>query len=58
MQFNKAEQTALLQPLSNDARVLYILGIKPTASQSSGVTSPLNYKSMLSVLNAKEENFT
>jgi DNA replication protein DnaT len=58
MQFNKAEQTALLQPLSNDARVLYILGIKPTASQSSGVTSPLNYKYMLSILNAKEENFT
>jgi hypothetical protein len=58
MQFNKAEQTALLQPLSNDARVLYILGIKPTANHSSGVTSPLNYKSMLSILNAKEENFT
>jgi len=58
MQFNKAEQTALLQHLSNDARVLYILGIKPTASQSSGVTSPLNYKSMLSILNAKEESFT
>jgi hypothetical protein len=58
MQLNKAEQAALLQSLSNDARVLYILGIKPTAAQSSGITSPLNYKSLLSVLNTKEEIFT
>jgi DNA replication protein DnaT len=58
MQLNKAEQTALLQPLSNDARILYILGIKPTAEQSSGATSTLNYKSLLSILNAKEEKYT
>jgi hypothetical protein len=58
MQLNKVEQTALHQPLSNDARILYILGIKPTADQSSGATSPLNYKSILSILNAKEEKFT
>ena len=58
MQLNKAEQTALLQPLSNDARMLYILGIKPTTDHSSGATSPLNYKSLLSILNAKEEKFT
>ena len=58
MQLNTAEQTALLQSLSNDARILYILGIKPSADQSSGTTSPLNYKSLLSILNAKEETFT
>jgi DNA replication protein DnaT len=58
MQFNKAEQTALQQPLSNDARVLYILGIKPTADESTGATTPLNYKSLLSILNTKEEKFT
>jgi hypothetical protein len=58
MQLNKAEQTALIQPLSNDARILYILGIKSTADESSGVTSPLNYKSLLCILNAKEEKFT
>ena len=58
MQLNKAEQTALLQPLSNDARTLYILGIKPNADQSSGATTPLNYKSLLSIINAKEEKFT
>ncbi|WP_293760620.1 DnaT-like ssDNA-binding domain-containing protein [uncultured Paraglaciecola sp.] len=58
MQLNKAEQTALRQSLSNDARILYILGIKPTADESTGVTSPLNYKSLLSLLNTKEEKFT
>ena len=58
MQLNKAEQAALLQTLSNEARILYILGIKPTADQTSGVTSPLNYKSLLSILNTKEEKFT
>ena len=58
MQFNKAEQTALLQPLSNDARILYILGIKPTADQSSGATTTLNYKSLLSILNTKEDKYT
>jgi DNA replication protein DnaT len=58
MQLNKAEQAALRQPLSNDARILYILGIKPTADESTGVTSPLNYKSLLSILNTKEEKFT
>jgi DNA replication protein DnaT len=58
MQLNKAEQAALLQPLSNDARILYILGIKPTVNESSGTTSPLNYKLLLPILNAKEEKFT
>jgi hypothetical protein len=58
MHLNKAEQTALAQPLSNDARILYILGIKPTANESTGSTKPLNYKSLLLILNAKEEKFT
>ncbi|MEP1448397.1 MAG: DnaT-like ssDNA-binding domain-containing protein [Paraglaciecola sp.] len=58
MHFNKAEQTALLQSLSNDARILYMLGIKPTANDSTGITSPLNYKSLLSILNTKDEKFT
>jgi hypothetical protein len=58
MHFNKAEQAALLQPLSNDARILYILGIKPTAEESSCVTATLNYKFLLCILNAKEEKYT
>ncbi|WP_158972819.1 DnaT-like ssDNA-binding domain-containing protein [Paraglaciecola sp. L3A3] len=57
MQINKAEQTALLQSLSNDARTLYILGIKPTVDEKTAKTTPLNYKNLLTLLNAKEEKF-
>lgn len=58
MHLNKAEQTALLQSLSNDARLLYILGIKPTVNEFNGLTSPLNYKALLAILNTKEEKYT
>lgn len=58
MQFNQAEQTALLQTLSNDARTLYMLGIKPTANKKTGLSAPLNYKNLLSLLNEKEQKFT
>ncbi|MEP0355546.1 DnaT-like ssDNA-binding domain-containing protein [Paraglaciecola sp.] len=58
MQFNQAEQTALLQSLSNDARTLYMLGIKPTVNKKSGVSTPLNYKYLISLLNEKEQKFT
>ncbi|MFT2092805.1 DnaT-like ssDNA-binding domain-containing protein [Paraglaciecola sp. 2405UD69-4] len=58
MEFNQAEQTALLQSLSNDARTLYILGIKPTVDKKTGVSAPLNYKAFLSMLNGKEQKFT
>ncbi|MCF2947206.1 flavodoxin [Paraglaciecola aquimarina] len=57
MQINQAEQTALLQTLSNDARILYLLGLKTSADQKTGQTCPLNYKNLLSLLNAKEEKF-
>lgn len=55
---NKTELTALQQPLSNDARVLYCLGLRPTVDPQSGRTSPLNYKSLLQLLNASEYKFT
>lgn len=58
MQFNQAEQTALLQTLSNEARTLYMLGIKPTANKKTGLSAPLNYKNLLSLLNEKEQKFT
>jgi hypothetical protein len=58
MQLNTAEQTALQQPLSNDARTLYMLGIKPITDSTSGLTTALNYKSFLTLLNAKDPKFT
>lgn len=57
MQINQAEQTALLQALSNDARTLYLLGLKPTVDEKTGYTAALNYKYLLSILNSKEEKF-
>jgi hypothetical protein len=57
MQINQAEQTALLRSLSNDARTLYLLGLKPNVNVKTGYTLPLNYKSLLSILNSKEEKF-
>lgn len=55
---NEAEQKALNQNLSNDARVLYLLGLKPSIDQATGKTPALNYKSLLAMLNAKETKFT
>lgn len=57
IQLNKAEQTALLQAISNDARTIYLLGLKASVDEKSGHTLPLNYKALLSLLNAKEEKF-
>jgi hypothetical protein len=58
MELNQAEQTALLQSLSNDARVLYLLGIKPTLNTKTGTTAALNYKTLLGLLNGKQQAYT
>jgi hypothetical protein len=58
MQINSAEQKALQHSISNDARVLYLLGLKPIANQQTGITDALNYKSLLTLLNGKEPKFT
>lgn len=54
---NEAEQKALNQAVSNDARVLYLMGLRPTVDGATGNTPALNYKSLLSMLNAKESKF-
>ena len=56
--FNQTEQTALIQPISNDARILYVLGLRPYAHSVNGVTPALNYKKLLNLLNGKEETYT
>lgn len=55
---NQVEISALNQALSNDARVLYLLGLKPKVEPNNGNTPPLNYKDILVMLNAKESKFT
>ncbi|KXI30032.1 DnaT-like ssDNA-binding domain-containing protein [Paraglaciecola hydrolytica] len=58
MNINEAEQQALLQALSNDARTLYLLGIKPSVDKTTAISEPLNYKNLLKLLNGKEHKFT
>ncbi|MBU2876504.1 MULTISPECIES: DnaT-like ssDNA-binding domain-containing protein [Aliiglaciecola] len=55
---NSSEQAALTQELSNDARVLYLLGLRPIADEQTGLTAPLNYKQLIALLNSKTKEFT
>ncbi|AXR04895.1 DnaT-like ssDNA-binding domain-containing protein [Salinimonas sediminis] len=53
--FTQAEYHALCSGLSNDARVLYCLGLRPTANITTTASEPLNYKFMLSLLNGDQQ---
>lgn len=55
---NDAENKALSNAISNDARVLYMLGLRPIANTVTGITCALDYRELLSLLNAKQEKFT
>lgn len=55
---NPSEYDALNQAISNDARVLYVLGLRPDADSTTGVTQALNYKALLTLLNSKAEHYT
>lgn len=59
MTLNDAELAALTSPLSNDARALYCLGLRPGANDKTGATAPLDYRVLLALLNAddKEQPF-
>ena len=47
----QAELAALSSPLANDARVLYFLGLRPTANLATTATAPIDYKPLLALLN-------
>ena len=55
MTLNQAELNALNQVLSNEARVLYCLALRPTANNQSGISDTLNYKSLKALLNGKKD---
>ncbi|MBO1256783.1 flavodoxin [Alteromonas sp. 5E99-2] len=55
---NDLELDALNNPLSNDARVVYMLGLRPNFNKQSGYTSPLDYKALLNLVNGKEPKLT
>ena len=54
---NTAELAALQQPISNDARTLYCIGLRPAADASSGMSDKINYKNLLALLNGTEEKY-
>lgn len=54
----QAELTILQSPLSNDCRVLYLLGLRPTANFATTSTSPIDYKHLLSLLNGEGKEHT
>lgn len=53
-----AELAALTSSLSNDARVLYMLGLRPTANNATTSTAPIDYKALLSLLNGDDKEST
>ncbi len=55
---NSSEYNALQQAITNEARVLYLLGLRPEADKTSGQTQPLNYKRLLNLLNSASKQFT
>ncbi len=57
--YTDAELAALASPISNSARVLYMLGLRPTANRDTGATEPVQYKPLLELLNGdgKSETF-
>ncbi|ALT00154.1 DnaT-like ssDNA-binding domain-containing protein [Lacimicrobium alkaliphilum] len=54
---NQAELDALISPISNESRVLYMLGLRPGADKTTGVSAPLNYRNLLALLNSKATTF-
>jgi len=49
--FTEAEFHALTASLSNDGRVLYCLGLRPTVDVPSALSEPVNYKYLINLVN-------
>lgn len=55
---NKQELDALKSNISNDARVLYCLGIRPLVDVNTGITEEIKYKEFLHLLNGDNNTYT
>ena len=51
-----AELAALTSSLSNDARVLYMLGLRPYANSATTTSAPIDYKALLALLNGDDKD--
>jgi hypothetical protein len=52
----QAELAALTSPLSNDCRVLYLLGLREGANSATTSSSPIDYKHLLNLLNGDDKD--
>lgn len=55
---NATELSLLNQSISNDAKLLYCIGIRPLANANTGRTSPLNYRNLITKLNGQKNTYT
>ena len=55
---NEQELTHLSKPISNDAKLLYCIGLRPLANSQTGLTSAVNYRQLLTCLNGDDQRFT
>lgn len=55
---HKAEIDCLQQPLSNTARVIYTLGLRPGCDETTGLSQPLNYKFLLELVSTGGETIS
>jgi len=54
----QAELAVLQSPLSNDCRVLYLLGLRVGANQTTTSSAPIDYKQLLALLNGDNKDDT
>lgn len=52
---NEAEISALKSSITNEARVLYSLILRPGVNTQTGASDSINYKNIMSVLNATDQ---
>ncbi|HAO16977.1 MAG TPA: flavodoxin, partial [Alteromonas macleodii] len=52
----QAELAALQSPLSNDCRVLYLLGLRTGANSATTSSAPIDYKQLLNLLNGDSKD--
>lgn len=55
---NEQELKHLSKAISNDAKLLYCIGIRPLANIETGQTTAVNYRALLTCLNGSEQRFT
>ena len=54
LQINQAELDILKSFISNEAKVLYVLGLRKDANTTTGASAPINYKELCPLVSTKD----